>query len=98
MKREKNTTLATAKKRGKPWTNITYITTIDLKIWYWNSIGQTRLMWCEWTALVCAFRGVFHLNPATLMPEDEKCTLLENIEVQVEEKEEEEEAQEKQQA
>ncbi|XP_062407288.1 glycoprotein integral membrane protein 1 [Sardina pilchardus] len=33
----------------------------------------------------CEHPGVFHLNPATLMPEDEKCTLLENIEVELEE-------------
>ncbi|XP_031437347.1 glycoprotein integral membrane protein 1 isoform X2 [Clupea harengus] len=46
----------------------------------------------------CEHPGVFHLNPATLMPEDEKCTLLENIELVPEEEEEEEEgAQEKQQ-
>lgn len=49
----------------------------------------------------CEHPGVFHLNPATLMPEEEKCTLLENVEVEVEEKEkdeEEEEAQAKEQA
>lgn len=30
-------------------------------------------------------RGISHLNPVTLMPEDEKHTLLENIEIEVEE-------------
>ncbi|XP_062323930.1 glycoprotein integral membrane protein 1 [Osmerus eperlanus] len=32
----------------------------------------------------CEHKGRFHLNPATLMPDDEKHTLLENIEVQAE--------------
>ncbi|KAL2082365.1 hypothetical protein ACEWY4_022183 [Coilia grayii] len=47
----------------------------------------------------CEHPGVFHLNPATLMPEDEKCTLLENIELEPEtETETEDTAQEKQSA
>ncbi|XP_071225974.1 glycoprotein integral membrane protein 1-like isoform X1 [Salvelinus alpinus] len=33
----------------------------------------------------CEHKGIFHLNPVTLMPEDEKHTLLENIEIEVEE-------------
>ncbi|XP_010881195.2 glycoprotein integral membrane protein 1 isoform X1 [Esox lucius] len=33
----------------------------------------------------CEHKGILHLNPATLMPEDEKHTLLENIEIQAEE-------------
>ncbi|XP_063078926.1 glycoprotein integral membrane protein 1 [Engraulis encrasicolus] len=45
----------------------------------------------------CEHPGVFHLNPATLMPEDEKCTLLENIELELE-PEPEDSAQEKQPA
>uniref|UniRef100_A0A8C7GML6 Glycoprotein integral membrane 1 n=1 Tax=Oncorhynchus kisutch TaxID=8019 RepID=A0A8C7GML6_ONCKI len=35
----------------------------------------------------CEHKGIFHLNPVTLMPEDEKHTLLENIEIEAEEKE-----------
>uniref|UniRef100_A0A4W5MVD8 Glycoprotein integral membrane 1 n=1 Tax=Hucho hucho TaxID=62062 RepID=A0A4W5MVD8_9TELE len=34
----------------------------------------------------CEHKGIFHLNPVTLMPEDEKHTLLENIEIEAEEK------------
>ncbi|XP_040919668.1 glycoprotein integral membrane protein 1 [Toxotes jaculatrix] len=37
----------------------------------------------------CEHKHIFHLNPVTLMPEDEKHTLLENIEVEAEEEEEE---------
>ncbi|XP_071018957.1 glycoprotein integral membrane protein 1-like isoform X1 [Oncorhynchus clarkii lewisi] len=33
----------------------------------------------------CEHKGILHLNPVTLMPEDEKHTLLENIEIEVEE-------------
>ncbi|XP_072218934.1 glycoprotein integral membrane protein 1 [Leuresthes tenuis] len=29
----------------------------------------------------CEHKHIFHLNPVTLMPEDEKCNLLENIEI-----------------
>lgn len=32
----------------------------------------------------CEHKGIFHLNPATLMPEDEKHTLLDNIEIEAE--------------
>ncbi|XP_010766031.1 glycoprotein integral membrane protein 1, partial [Notothenia coriiceps] len=37
----------------------------------------------------CEHKHIFHLNPLTLMPEDEKQTLLENIEIEAEEEEEE---------
>ncbi|XP_034006325.1 glycoprotein integral membrane protein 1 isoform X1 [Trematomus bernacchii] len=36
----------------------------------------------------CEHKHIFHLNPLTLMPEDEKHTLLENIEIEAEEEEE----------
>ncbi|XP_034756908.1 glycoprotein integral membrane protein 1 isoform X2 [Etheostoma cragini] len=39
----------------------------------------------------CEHKHIFHLNPVTLMPEDEKHTLLENVEIEAEEEEEEEE-------
>lgn len=35
----------------------------------------------------CEHKGIFHINPVTLMPEDEKHTLLENIEIKVEDEE-----------
>ncbi|KAM9338825.1 glycoprotein integral membrane protein 1 [Symphorus nematophorus] len=35
----------------------------------------------------CEHKHIFHLNPVTLMPEDEKHTLLENIEIEAEEEE-----------
>ncbi|XP_074472207.1 glycoprotein integral membrane protein 1 isoform X1 [Sebastes fasciatus] len=37
----------------------------------------------------CEHKHIFHLNPVTLMPEDEKHTLLESIELEAEEEEEE---------
>ncbi|XP_056285327.1 glycoprotein integral membrane protein 1 isoform X4 [Pseudoliparis swirei] len=37
----------------------------------------------------CEHKHIFHLNPVTLMPEDEKQTLLESIEIEEEEEEEE---------
>ncbi|XP_068432922.1 glycoprotein integral membrane protein 1 isoform X1 [Clinocottus analis] len=36
----------------------------------------------------CEHKHIFHLNPVTLMPEDEKHTLLESIELEAEEEEE----------
>uniref|UniRef100_UPI0037E9451B glycoprotein integral membrane protein 1 isoform X2 n=1 Tax=Semicossyphus pulcher TaxID=241346 RepID=UPI0037E9451B len=38
----------------------------------------------------CEHKHIFHINPATLMPEEEKHNLLENIEIEAEEEEEEE--------
>lgn len=35
----------------------------------------------------CEHKHIFHLNPVTLMPEEEKHTLLENIEIEAEEEE-----------
>ncbi|KAF3702467.1 Glycoprotein integral membrane protein 1 Precursor [Channa argus] len=35
----------------------------------------------------CEHKHIFHLNPVSLMPEDEKHTLLENIEIEAEEEE-----------
>ncbi|KAM4521676.1 glycoprotein integral membrane protein 1 [Odontesthes bonariensis] len=35
----------------------------------------------------CEHKHIFHLNPVTLMPEDEKCNLLENIEIDAAEEE-----------
>ncbi|XP_033503937.1 glycoprotein integral membrane protein 1 isoform X1 [Epinephelus lanceolatus] len=35
----------------------------------------------------CEHKHIFHLNPVTLMPEDEKHTLLENVEIEAEEEE-----------
>lgn len=43
----------------------------------------------------CEHKGMFHLNPVTLLPEDEKHTLLDNIEIEVEEEEEEKKEEEK---
>uniref|UniRef100_A0A3P8S2V4 Glycoprotein integral membrane 1 n=1 Tax=Amphiprion percula TaxID=161767 RepID=A0A3P8S2V4_AMPPE len=36
---------------------------------------------------ICEHKHIFHLNPVTLMPEDEKHNLLENIEIEAEEEE-----------
>ncbi|XP_059212340.1 glycoprotein integral membrane protein 1 isoform X2 [Centropristis striata] len=38
----------------------------------------------------CEHKHIFHLNPVSLLPEDEKHTLLENVEIEAEEDEEEE--------
>lgn len=40
------------------------------------------------TFISCFYRHLFQLNSATLMPEDEKHNLLENVEVEAEEEEE----------